>query len=150
MTKIQATSIEEVVLWETNIDTSVEEYRRVDGINVGHSGRTTATLFRFGEAAMSHTKTRLEEEWVIDEVAFGVLGLSSDLFIPPANIVRIDPHGTPGPIQQATVDGLVVSTGSIFHHVLGEHTVLGPSHPVRLVHLALSSIHQALFTQRIA
>ena len=42
---------------------------------------------------MSHNKTRLEEEWVIDEVAFGVPGLSSDLFIPPADIVRIDPRG---------------------------------------------------------
>ena len=93
LTKIQATSAEEAVFWETNIDTSVEEYRAVDGINVAHSGRTTATLFRFGEVAMSHTKTRLEEEWVIDEVAFGVPGLSSDLFIPPADIVRIDPHG---------------------------------------------------------
>ena len=127
MTKIQATSIEEVVLWETNIDTSVEEYRAVDGISVAHSGRTTATLFRFGEAAMSHTKTRLEEEWVIDEVAFGVPGLSCDLFISPLDIVRIDPHGTPGPIQQATVDGLVVTTGPIVHRVLGEHAVLGPS-----------------------
>ena len=79
-------------MW-TNIDTSVEEYRAVDGISVAHSGQTTATLFRFGEAAMSHTKTRLEEEWVIDEVAFGVPGLSSDLFIPPVDIVRIDPRG---------------------------------------------------------
>ena len=38
------------------------------------------TLFRFGEAAMSHTKTRMEE------VAFNVPGLSVDCFIPPADI----------------------------------------------------------------
>ena len=42
---------------------------------------------------MSHTKTRLEEEWVIDEMAFDVPGLSFDLFIPPADIVCIDPRG---------------------------------------------------------
>ena len=93
LTKIQATSAEEAVFWETNIDTSVEDYQALDDISVAHSGRTTTTLFCFGEAAMSHTKTRLEEEWVIDEVAFGMPGLSFDLFIPPADIVRIDPHG---------------------------------------------------------
>jgi len=43
-------------------------------------------LFRFGEMAMSHSKTRMEEAWTIEEVAFNVPGLSMDCFIPPADI----------------------------------------------------------------
>lgn len=43
-------------------------------------------LFRFGETAMSHTKTRMEEAWTIEEVAFNVPGLSIDCFIPPAEL----------------------------------------------------------------
>ncbi|KAJ0522313.1 hypothetical protein HanIR_Chr10g0481271 [Helianthus annuus] len=36
--------------------------------------------------AMSHTKTRMEEAWSIEEVAFNVPGLSMDCFIPPADL----------------------------------------------------------------
>ncbi|KAG0451140.1 hypothetical protein HPP92_026341 [Vanilla planifolia] len=50
------------------------------------SGHSVATLFRFGETAMSHRKTRLEEVWTIEEVAFNVPGLSLDYFIPPADL----------------------------------------------------------------
>ena len=35
---------------------------------------------------MSHTKTRMEEAWTIDEVVFNVRGLSIDCFIPPAGL----------------------------------------------------------------
>lgn len=35
---------------------------------------------------MSHTKTRMEEAWTIEEVAFNVPGLSLDCFIPPADL----------------------------------------------------------------
>ncbi|KAJ1375313.1 hypothetical protein SESBI_51157 [Sesbania bispinosa] len=40
----------------------------------------------FGETAMSHTKTRMEEAWTIEEVAFNVPGLSVDCFIPPSEL----------------------------------------------------------------
>ncbi|KAG6425144.1 hypothetical protein SASPL_115570 [Salvia splendens] len=56
------------------------------GVMVAHSGRSVVTLFRFGETAMSHTKTRMEEVWTIEEVAFNVPGLSGDCFIPPAEL----------------------------------------------------------------
>uniref|UniRef100_A0A0A9E753 Uncharacterized protein n=1 Tax=Arundo donax TaxID=35708 RepID=A0A0A9E753_ARUDO len=55
---------------------------------IAHAGRSAVTLFRFGEMAMSHTKTRMEEAWTIDEAAFNVPGLSTDCFIPPADIRR--------------------------------------------------------------
>jgi len=53
---------------------------------IAHSGRSVVTLFRFGETAMSHTKTRMEEAWTIEEVAFNVPGLSVDCFIPPSEL----------------------------------------------------------------
>jgi hypothetical protein len=69
------------VYWETTTSSALEDYRAVEGVMIAHSGRSAATLFRFGEAAMSHTKTRMEEAWSIEEVAFNVPGLSTDCFI---------------------------------------------------------------------
>lgn len=85
LTRIQ-TNGGDAVYWETTINSSMEDYRPVDGIMIAHSGRSMVTLFRFGETAMSHTKTRMEEVWTIEEVAFNVPGLSVDCFIPPAEI----------------------------------------------------------------
>ncbi|KAK3146926.1 hypothetical protein QOZ80_3BG0275190 [Eleusine coracana subsp. coracana] len=78
----------DAVYWETTISSFLEDYRPVDdgGVVVAHAGRSAVTLFRFGEVAMSHTKTRMEEAWTIDEVAFDVPGLSTDCFIPPADL----------------------------------------------------------------
>ncbi|CAA6657487.1 unnamed protein product [Spirodela intermedia] len=66
----------------TTINSFLDDYRPVEGIMIAHSGRSVVTLFRFGEMAMSHTKTRMEEAWTIEEVAFNVPGLSMDCFIP--------------------------------------------------------------------
>ncbi|GAU30367.1 hypothetical protein TSUD_57780 [Trifolium subterraneum] len=49
-------------------------------------GQSVVTLFRFGETAMSHTKTRMEETWTIEELAFNVPGLSIDCYIPPSEL----------------------------------------------------------------
>ncbi|CAA0830961.1 Protein of unknown function (DUF620 [Striga hermonthica] len=76
----------DAVYWETTTSSSLGDYRPVEGVMVAHAGRSVVTLFRFGEAAMSHTKTRMEEEWTIDEVAFNVPGLSVDCFIPPGDL----------------------------------------------------------------
>ncbi|XP_057975096.1 uncharacterized protein LOC131162528 [Malania oleifera] len=85
LTRIQNTG-GDAVYWETTINSFLDDYRPVEGIMIAHSGRSVATLFRFGETAMSHTKTRMEEEWTIEEVAFNVPGLSMDCFIPPAEL----------------------------------------------------------------
>ncbi|KAM1895017.1 hypothetical protein ACFX13_043849 [Malus domestica] len=53
---------------------------------IAHSGHSVIKQFRFGETAMSHTKTRMEEAWIAEEVAFKVRGLSMDCFIPPAEL----------------------------------------------------------------
>lgn len=76
----------DAVYWETTINSFLDDYRPVEGIMIAHSGHSVATLFRFGETAMSHTKTRMEEAWSIEEVAFNVPGLSMDCFIPPAEL----------------------------------------------------------------
>ncbi|KAG0479282.1 hypothetical protein HPP92_009991 [Vanilla planifolia] len=86
LTRIQSGSCGEAVYWETTITSFLDDYRPVEGIMVAHLGRSIVTLFRFGEAAMSHTKTRMEEAWSIEEVAFNVPGLSMDCFIPPADL----------------------------------------------------------------
>lgn len=92
LTRIQPHSGGDAVYWETTISSALEDYRPVEGIMIAHAGRSAVTLFRFGEAAMSHTKTRMEEAWSIEEVAFNVPGLSVDCFIPPADI-RSGPVG---------------------------------------------------------
>lgn len=85
LTRIQ-THGGDAIYWETTINSFMDDYRPVDGIMIAHSGRSVVTLFRFGEIAMSHTKTRMEEAWTIEEVAFNVPGLSTDCFIPPADL----------------------------------------------------------------
>ncbi|CAL9128738.1 unnamed protein product [Musa textilis] len=86
LTRIQPNAGGDAVYWETTINSFLDDYRPVEGIMIAHSGRSVVTLFRFGEEAMSHTKTRMEEAWTIEEVAFNVPGLSVDCFIPPAEI----------------------------------------------------------------
>lgn len=85
LTRIQSNG-GDAVYWETTINSFLDDYRSVEGIMIAHSGRSVVTLFRFGEMAMSHTKTRMEEAWTIEEVAFNVPGLSVDCFIPPADL----------------------------------------------------------------
>ncbi|KAF5745568.1 hypothetical protein HS088_TW07G01160 [Tripterygium wilfordii] len=85
LTRIQSNG-GDAVYWETTINSFLDDYRPVEGILIAHSGRSVVTLFRFGEVAMSHTKTKMEEAWTIEEVAFNVQGLSVDCFIPPADL----------------------------------------------------------------
>ncbi|XP_022149267.1 uncharacterized protein LOC111017730 [Momordica charantia] len=85
LTRIQSNG-GDAVYWETTINSFLDDYRSVEGIMIAHSGRSVVTLFRFGEMAMSHTKTKMEEAWTIEEVAFNIPGLSIDCFIPPADL----------------------------------------------------------------
>ncbi|EYU27593.1 hypothetical protein ABFS82_13G142700 [Erythranthe guttata] len=77
----------DTVYWETTIGSSIGDYRDVDGVMIAHQGRTVATVFRFGETSMQHTRTKMEEMWTIHDVVFNVPGLSGDSFIPPADIL---------------------------------------------------------------
>ncbi|CAI9783273.1 unnamed protein product [Fraxinus pennsylvanica] len=85
LTRIQSNG-GDAVYWETTISSFLDDYQPVEGIMIAHSGRSVVTLFRFGDMAMGHSKTRMEEAWTIEEVAFNVRGLSLDCFIPPADL----------------------------------------------------------------
>lgn len=116
LTRIQSTTGGDAVYWETTISSFIEDYRPVEGIMIAHAGRSAVTLFRFGEVAMSHTKTRMEEAWSIEEVAFNVPGLSMDCFIPPTDIksgsisetVEL-PHGGKSKVGLLTCHGVKVA-----------------------------------------
>ncbi|KAL0438561.1 UNVERIFIED_CONTAM: hypothetical protein Slati_2339100 [Sesamum latifolium] len=71
------------VFYETSMESVLEDYRPVDGINIAHSGRTTASLYRYGKTLKR--KWKLEETWKIEEVDFNICGLSSEYFLPPAD-----------------------------------------------------------------
>lgn len=105
LTRIQATGMD-VIYWETTIETTINNYRAVDGVMIAHSGRSVVNLFKFGECSMNHTRTRMEETWTIDDVVFNVPGLSMDCFIPPADIIK---SGSGGDACNNQSDGKPVS-----------------------------------------
>lgn len=77
----------ETVYWETTLESSLKDYRNIDGVTLSHAGHSIVTLLRLGNDAMTrHTRTRIEQTWSIEEVAFNVHGLSQEFFIPPAEI----------------------------------------------------------------
>ncbi|PKA64407.1 hypothetical protein AXF42_Ash009629 [Apostasia shenzhenica] len=76
------------IFWETSMESVIEDYRYIDGINIAHSGRTAVTLFRYGEGSVNH-KRRMEEIWSIEEADFNLKGLTMDYFLPPADL-KID------------------------------------------------------------
>jgi hypothetical protein len=72
------------VFWETSIESVIEDYKYVDGINIAHGGKTVAILYRYG--VPHNHKRRIEETWRIEEVDFNICGLSMDCFLPPSDI----------------------------------------------------------------
>lgn len=82
------------VFWETTMESTIEDYRNVDGINIAHGGKTSVTMFRYG-AAQNH-KRKIEETWRIEEVDFNICGLSMDCFLPPADLKREQEGGDQG------------------------------------------------------
>ncbi|KAA8534132.1 hypothetical protein F0562_031675 [Nyssa sinensis] len=78
----------ESVFWETTMESLIQDYRTIDGINIAHSGRTSVSLVRFGERSESHSRTRMEEVWTIQEVDFNIKGLSMDCFLPPGDLKK--------------------------------------------------------------
>ncbi|KAK7385733.1 hypothetical protein VNO78_31562 [Psophocarpus tetragonolobus] len=78
----------DAIFWETNMESLIQDYRTVDGINIAHAGKTWVTLSRFGEGPESHSRTRIKEVWKIEEVDFNIKGLSADCFLPPSDLQR--------------------------------------------------------------
>lgn len=78
----------DIVFWETTMESLIQDYRSIDGINIAHGGWTSVSLFRFGESQESHSRTRMEEIWEIEEVDFNIKGLSMDCFLPPSDLKK--------------------------------------------------------------
>ncbi|KAK9061102.1 hypothetical protein SSX86_018282 [Deinandra increscens subsp. villosa] len=78
------------VFWETTMESLIQDYRTIDGVNIAHGGQTTVSLFRFGEDSDSHSQTKMEEVWTIEEVDFNIKGLSMDCFLPPSDLRKED------------------------------------------------------------
>ncbi|URE42752.1 hypothetical protein MUK42_15120 [Musa troglodytarum] len=51
LTRIQSGVGGDAVYWETSINSSIDDYRPVEGVMIAHSGRSVVNLFRFGEVA---------------------------------------------------------------------------------------------------
>ncbi|KAH9621700.1 hypothetical protein KSS87_008292 [Heliosperma pusillum] len=83
------------VFWETTMESSIQDYRTIDGINIAHSGKTSVSLFRYGENTENHSRTRMEEVWSIEEVDFNIKGLTMDCFLPPSDLKQEDEVGFP-------------------------------------------------------
>ncbi|XP_076914063.1 uncharacterized protein LOC143572925 [Bidens hawaiensis] len=79
------------VFWETTMETLIQDYRTIDGINIAHGGETTVLLFRFGDNE-KHSRTKMEELWTIEELDFNIKGLSMDCFLPPSDIINGSDH----------------------------------------------------------
>ncbi|PIA52580.1 hypothetical protein AQUCO_01000452v1 [Aquilegia coerulea] len=73
------------VFWETSMESVIDDYRYIEGINIAHGGKTIVTLFRYGEGSANH-KRRMEETWIIEEVDFNIWGLCRECFLPPADL----------------------------------------------------------------
>ncbi|CAL1399799.1 unnamed protein product [Linum trigynum] len=74
------------VFWETSMESVMEDYKYVEGVNIAHSGKTRVTVYRYGEQSANH-KREIRETWKIDEVDFNVWGLTAENFLPPADLV---------------------------------------------------------------
>lgn len=78
------------IFWETTMESLIQDYRTVDGIQVAHAGKSSVSLFRFGENSDNHSRTRMEETWEIEEMDFNIKGLSMDCFLPPSDLKKDD------------------------------------------------------------
>ncbi|CAJ1973317.1 unnamed protein product [Sphenostylis stenocarpa] len=91
LVKMKAMKGKETVFWETTIESLIEDYRYIDGINIAHGGTTMAKLYRYGEG--QNHKRMIEERWTIEEVDFNIVGLSMDCFLPPSDGEREQQDG---------------------------------------------------------
>ncbi|KAK4722898.1 hypothetical protein R3W88_013131 [Solanum pinnatisectum] len=72
------------IFWETSMESTLKDYRYIEGINIAHSGRTAATIYRYGKNI--DYRAKVEETWKIEEIDFNISGLSMDCFLPPVDV----------------------------------------------------------------
>ncbi|KVH91186.1 Protein of unknown function DUF620 [Cynara cardunculus var. scolymus] len=72
------------VYYETRMESSLEDYRQIDGINIAHYGKTVTTIDRYGHG--ENVRWKVEETCTVKEVEFNVCCLSTDSFLPPVDV----------------------------------------------------------------
>ncbi|KAH7404658.1 hypothetical protein KP509_15G036600 [Ceratopteris richardii] len=86
VTRIHENGKNEGMYLDTTIESTFSDYKAVDGITLPYTGQSTIVLSKSGDMEASHVFTRIEEAWSINDIVFNVPGLSSEYFIPPADV----------------------------------------------------------------
>ncbi|XWS24345.1 hypothetical protein CRYUN_Cryun28dG0093400 [Craigia yunnanensis] len=68
--------------WAIRIESQMDDYRKIDCINIAHAGKTYARLDKYGDN--DNGRWQIEEKWKIEEVDFNIHGLSMENFLPPS------------------------------------------------------------------
>ncbi|XP_049412520.1 uncharacterized protein LOC125875578 [Solanum stenotomum] len=84
LVRLKSTKGDSNVFWETSMESILEDYRYIEGINVAHSGKTAATIYRYGKNI--DYRAKIEETWFVEEIDFNIFGLSMECFLPPADL----------------------------------------------------------------
>ncbi|OIT04077.1 PREDICTED: uncharacterized protein LOC109225124 [Nicotiana attenuata] len=84
LVRLKSAKEDDSVFWETSMESMLKDYRYIEGVNIAHSGKTTATIYRYGKNI--DYRAKVEETWKIEEIDFNISGLSMDWFLPPADV----------------------------------------------------------------
>ncbi|XP_060199650.1 uncharacterized protein LOC132628003 [Lycium barbarum] len=90
LVRLKSAKDDDSVFWETSMGSTLKDYRYVEGINIAHSGKTAATIYRYGKNI--DYRAKVEETWRIEEIDFNISGLSMDCFLPPADVNKENEH----------------------------------------------------------
>lgn len=84
LVRLKSAKEDDSVFWETSMESMLKDYRYIEGVNIAHNGKTTATIYRYGKNI--DYRAKVEETWKIEEIDFNISGLSMDCFLPPADV----------------------------------------------------------------
>nr|XP_043630576.1 uncharacterized protein LOC122601909 [Erigeron canadensis] len=92
LVKIKSTKkgCNQFVYYETSMESSLEDYRYIDGVTIAHYGKTITSIYRSGQGASGRWK--VEETCTIKEAELNICGLTTDTFLPPPD-VKIEEQG---------------------------------------------------------
>ncbi|XP_076929968.1 uncharacterized protein LOC143594585 [Bidens hawaiensis] len=64
---------DQYVYYEISIESSLENYKHKDGVNIAHYGKTVTSVYRYGQGG--NTKWKIEETCTLKEVEFNICSL---------------------------------------------------------------------------
>ncbi|KAK1430334.1 hypothetical protein QVD17_12996 [Tagetes erecta] len=86
LVKIKSTrkGCDRFVYYETSMESSLEDYKYINGVNIAHYGKTVTSIYRYGQGESSRWK--IEETSTVKEVEFNICSLTADSFLPPPDV----------------------------------------------------------------